>query len=154
MKIRFAIQARIIRGVSFQKIILSCPRGIRTPSFAFLCHGSVRALLHWLDGPPAMCLQDSLSPPCSSSCFAADAIVGSTPFVLSSKRNNRIGGTPPAAPSNSCSHPKQLDPSIIIIIIIIVEYPSLGFVFRKISQSSLSVEALALAEDSPSLPLD
>ena len=124
----------------------SCPRGIRTPRSPSCVMGAAS-----LAGR-ATCLV--LARLCSSSCFAADAIVGSTRFVLSFTRNNRIGGTPPAAPSNSCSHPKQLDPSIIIIIIIIVEYPSLGFVFRKISQSSLSVEALALAEDSPSLPLD
>ena len=141
MKIRFAIQARIIRGVSFQKII------VVHVEYALLVRLLVSwELLHWLDGPPALCLQDYVRQAASLLMRSLVQLASFflPPAIIESEGPHRLLHQILVLIQNSWIHPSSSS----------LEYPSLGFVFRKISQSSLSVEALALAEDSPSLPLD
>ena len=103
-------------------------------------------LLHWLDGPPALCLQDYVRQAASLLMRSLVQLASFflSPAIIESEGPHRLLHQILVLIQNSWIHPSSSS----------LEYPSLGFVFRKISQSSLSVESLALAEDSPSLPVD
>lgn len=149
MKIRFAIQARIIRGVSFQKIIVVHVEYalLRSPSCVMgqcgLCFTG------WTGHLPCACKTLSHLHVRQAASLLMRSLVQLASFFLSpaiieSEGPHRLLHQILVLIQNSWIHPSSSS----------LEYPSLGFVFRKISQSSLSVESLALAEDSPSLPVD